>query len=825
MSRLIVKGIPKYYTEQNLEKHFSTQGIVTDVKILRKRSGESRRFAFVGFKSSEEAEKSITFFNKTFIDTCRIEVDQAKSFSDPDKPLPVKLKKSIKEKRLKEQEERLKENKKNKKRKISSVNDEIENNPKLKEFITAMKPANLRKSWANDETIDGTGGIPSTEKLEEELAHQDQESQQIQQESERKNPFPFEELDSVVPTYKQDRANVADEQYLEDAQGSELATDEKVSDLDWLKSKSVPLLDESKSESKDKAQEGNDAKGNIVYDLNNNEDTQLYRDPVYTRENNSGELIEEIIQETGRLFVRNISYASTEDGFRRLFEQYGPIEEVHIAIDTRTGSSKGFLYVQFMNSADAVNAYKALDKQIFEGRILHLLPADKKKSHRLDEFDLENLSFKKQRELKKKSQASKERFSWNSLYMNNDAVLDSVSEKLGISKSDLIDPQNSNSAVRQALAEAHVIGDVRKYFENKGIELSSFHKKERDDRIILVKNFSYGTTSEEIGELFGLYGRLKRILMPPAGTIAIIEYRDAPSARAAFTKLAYKRFKNSILYLEKGPKDLFIQESEGLATAELNREGQAVEPKMSAEDVLGEPGTNDDEILEGPTTSVFVKNLNFETTSEKLSDAFRPFPGFVVAIVKCAPNPKKENSLRSLGFGFVEFKDLKQAKVAISTMDGYILDGHKLQLKLSHRRSGQVNSKKQSGQKSKKLIIKNLPFEASRRDLVELFSSFGQLKSVRVPQKFDRSARGFAFVEFTLMQEAENAMNQLEGVHLLGRRLVMQYSQQESENVEEEIEKMTNKVKNQVATQKVSSARLTGKGKSHLQPEEGEELL
>ena len=73
--------------------------------------------------------------------------------------------------------------------------------------------------------------------------------------------------------------------------------------------------------------------------------------------------------------------------------------------------------------------------------------------------------------------------------MNSDAVLESVASKLGVTKSQLIDPENSSSAVKQALAEAHVIGDVRKYFEDRGVDLTSFDKKERDDKIILVKNF------------------------------------------------------------------------------------------------------------------------------------------------------------------------------------------------------------------------------------------------------------------------------------------------------------------------------------------------
>ena len=37
MSRLIVKGLPKYFTEDKLREHFSKQGDVTDVKLMKKK--------------------------------------------------------------------------------------------------------------------------------------------------------------------------------------------------------------------------------------------------------------------------------------------------------------------------------------------------------------------------------------------------------------------------------------------------------------------------------------------------------------------------------------------------------------------------------------------------------------------------------------------------------------------------------------------------------------------------------------------------------------------------------------------------------------------
>ncbi|EIF45820.1 multiple rna-binding domain-containing protein 1 [Brettanomyces bruxellensis AWRI1499] len=119
-------------------------------------------------------------------------------------------------------------------------------------------------------------------------------------------------------------------------------------------------------------------------------------------------------------------------------------------------------------------------------------------------------------------------------------------------------------------------------------------------------------------------------------------------------------------------------------------------------------------------------------------------------------------------------------------------------------------------QKSTKIIVKNLPFEASRDDVFQLFSSFAHLKSVRVPKKFDRSARGFAFVEFNTVKEAETVMDQLQGVHLLGRRLVLDFAEKNADNAEEEISRMTKKARKQVNATKLAGLREMNEGKREL---------
>lgn len=49
---------------------------------------------------------------------------------------------------------------------------------------------------------------------------------------------------------------------------------------------------------------------------------------------------------------------------------------------------------------------------------MHVLPASAKKTYTIDETELAKLPVKKQKQIKRKMDASSSTFSWNSLYMN-----------------------------------------------------------------------------------------------------------------------------------------------------------------------------------------------------------------------------------------------------------------------------------------------------------------------------------------------------------------------------------------------------------------------
>ncbi len=71
-----------------------------------------------------------------------------------------------------------------------------------------------------------------------------------------------------------------------------------------------------------------------------------------------------------------------------------------------------------------------------------------------------------------------------------------------------------------------------------------------------------------------------------------------------------------------------------------------------------------------------------------------------------------------------------------------------------------------------KLFVGNLSFQTTEDDLTSLFSQHGTVESVSViTDRMTGQPRGFAFVEMSNRNEAENAISSLNGTDLLGRTL------------------------------------------------------
>lgn len=75
---------------------------------------------------------------------------------------------------------------------------------------------------------------------------------------------------------------------------------------------------------------------------------------------------------------------------------------------------------------------------------------------------------------------------------------------------------------------------------------------------------------------------------------------------------------------------------------------------------------------------------------------------------------------------------------------------------------------------TKKLFVGRLPYEATNSQLEELFSQVGKVQSVNViTDRYSGQGKGFAFVEMETAEEAQKAIEKLNGYNLNGRSIVV----------------------------------------------------
>ena len=75
---------------------------------------------------------------------------------------------------------------------------------------------------------------------------------------------------------------------------------------------------------------------------------------------------------------------------------------------------------------------------------------------------------------------------------------------------------------------------------------------------------------------------------------------------------------------------------------------------------------------------------------------------------------------------------------------------------------------------SNKLYVGGLPYSVTEDALEELFGAHGTVESARViTDRFTGRSRGFGFVEMSSQEEAQAAMEKLNGTDLEGRSLTV----------------------------------------------------
>ncbi len=852
-TRVCIKNLPPRTTEQDLKEFILNEhrqqrrnqasenasdeedGFmkiqITDCKILKNAQGKSRKVAFVGFRLPEQAAHVIEKFHRTYLNMSRITVEAATAKRDEKDD-------NSKDRSTRAKDEKAKPGDEKNEKNIVDDDDKAESEKKdkdrkVEEFLSLMGASKSKsKFWSND--------TPGEEDIVQPISKSEDEDSGSDSDS---------DSDSDSSSSDDEDSSDDDSDKVRKDSGDK-KVNSALSDMDFLlsKTKQVDDLEENEDDS-DSNSNSSSSSSSSSSDSDSDDDSEVEKMDVDESENNvhhksSEQGVDEsngdndneddddddqqLAEATGasktRLFVRNLAFQTTEEELDQYFSPFGKLTECHIPVDDQK-RNKGYAFVTFESAVDAMAALNQLDRVDFQGRLLHILQArPPPQSANAGSSDTKNLTWKQKQELARKEKETKGATGgasegWSASFVRGDAVVDNLAERLGLRKGDILGVKDKlssgDAAVRLALGETQIIEENREYFRQHGVDMEalvsanngrsgnqpgSAKSKKRSKTAILVKNLPFDTRVEELEKLFHVGQEPVNILLPPSRTIAMIEYGHSTDAKRAFRKLAYRRFKHVPIYLEWAPleaKQKKETNSNVSSPKAPDSDQSRAADKEESKQTFGKSNDDDDAgdneaSSDGIASTLYVKNLNFETTEETLRDIFSKQVGNNILSVriprKVAPakagSSTTENRSLSMGYGFVELASHELAKKAMKMLQGKLIDGHSLQLAMSSQGSSSRTKKSANPTGTKnptKIMVRNVPFQATRKEILKLFGTFGQLKKVRLPKKFDGTHRGFAFVEYLTGKEALAAMNALSRTHLYGRHLVLEWASVEEE--------------------------------------------
>ena len=79
-----------------------------------------------------------------------------------------------------------------------------------------------------------------------------------------------------------------------------------------------------------------------------------------------------------KLLVRNIDRSTTEVELQELFEAYGVVQSCDLVLDEKTGTSKGFGFIEMPKQGEAKAAMKSLNGQLVAAKMIRVKRASPK---------------------------------------------------------------------------------------------------------------------------------------------------------------------------------------------------------------------------------------------------------------------------------------------------------------------------------------------------------------------------------------------------------------------------------------------------------------
>nr|CAI5865226.1 unnamed protein product [Callosobruchus analis] len=233
-------------------------------------------------------------------------------------------------------------------------------------------------------------------------------------------------------------------------------------------------------------------------------------------------------------------------------------------------------------------------------------------------------------------------------------------------------------------------------------------------------------------------------------------------------------------------RDLITRRSLGYAYVNFQQPADAERAldTMNFDLIKGRPirimwSQRDPSLRKSGVGNVFIKNLDRSIDNKAMYDTFSAFGNILSCKVA-----QDENGTR--GYGFVHFETEEAANKSIEKVNGMLLNNKKVYV---GRFIPRKEREKELGEKAKlftNVYVKNFGEELTEEQLRTMFEKFGKITSLKIMNKEDGKSKGFGFVAFESPEDAEAAVEALNGKELIdGKPLYVGRAQKKAERQQE----------------------------------------
>uniref|UniRef100_A0A8C2X0L1 Polyadenylate-binding protein n=1 Tax=Cyclopterus lumpus TaxID=8103 RepID=A0A8C2X0L1_CYCLU len=228
-------------------------------------------------------------------------------------------------------------------------------------------------------------------------------------------------------------------------------------------------------------------------------------------------------------------------------------------------------------------------------------------------------------------------------------------------------------------------------------------------------------------------------------------------------------------------RDMITRRSLGYAYVNFSQPADAERAldTMNFDVVKGKPirimwSQRDPSLRKSGVGNVFIKNLDKSIDNKALYDTFSAFGNILSCKVVCDENGSK-------GYAFVHFETQDAADRAIEKMNGMLLNDRKVfvgRFKSRKEREAELGAK---AKEFTNVYIKNFGDEMTDDQLKVVFDKYGKTLSVKVMIDPTGKSRGFGFISYEKHEDANKAVEDMNGTDLNGKTVFVGRAQKKME--------------------------------------------